>query len=232
MTRRRRVYYFAIVFVVTVFYFLRRTDKLSIKTKRDDYVGSQTTSPIQTGLHQQSTKPPAEDVTNCVSDYLELPPEVLQNCPNRSLDCGRLTCRNLLRSGGGGDIYDLAANFSKSFPRRSQSSDLVLVAETADCAAYRKYRGFREISLPETEDFPIAFNVLVHRGAHQVARLLRAIYRPNNVYCLHVDSKSSDNFRSAMTSLTRCFDNIRFASRLETIVWAGFNRLQVGFTYL
>jgi Core-2/I-Branching enzyme len=55
---------------------------------------------------------------------------------------------------------------------------------------------------------------------------LRAIYRPHNVYCVHVDARSSSDFRAAISSLVACFDNVRLASKLERVVYAGFSRLQ------
>jgi len=79
---------------------------------------------------------------------------------------------------------------------------------------------------PEAEDFPIAYNILTHSNANQLLRLLRAIYRPNNVVCIHVDTKASESYRSAVDAIQRCFDNVRLASRMETIVWAGYSRLQ------
>ena len=57
-------------------------------------------------------------------------------------------------------------------------------------------------------------------------RLLRAIYRAHNVYCIHIDAKSSSEFQSAIKSFVACFKNVRLASKLERIVYAGFSRLQ------
>ena len=60
----------------------------------------------------------------------------------------------------------------------------------------------------------------------KVVRLLRAIYRPHNVYCFHIDAKSSADFHKALTSMMTCFDNVHFATKLERIVYAGYSRLQ------
>ena len=57
-------------------------------------------------------------------------------------------------------------------------------------------------------------------------RLLRVIYRPQNVYCVHVDLNSPPEVHAGMASLARCFDNVLVASKLEYIVYAGFSRLQ------
>ena len=42
------------------------------------------------------------------------------------------------------------------------------------------------------ERFPLAYAILVYRDPAQVERLLHAIYRPQNYYCVHVDSKVSE----------------------------------------
>ena len=61
----------------------------------------------------------------------------------------------------------------------------------------------------------------------KVEILLRAIYRPHNQYCIHVDSKMSSSLKQAIWDLVRCFDNVFVASKLENVVYAGFSRLQV-----
>lgn len=45
------------------------------------------------------------------------------------------------------------------------------------------------------DEFPIAFSVIVYSDISRFVRLLRAVYRPSNVYCVHVDQKSSDEFK-------------------------------------
>ena len=39
----------------------------------------------------------------------------------------------------------------------------------------------------EEEAFPIAYSLLMHKEVEQAERLLRAIYRPQNSYCIHID---------------------------------------------
>ena len=50
-------------------------------------------------------------------------------------------------------------------------------------------RGFVLEALREEMEFPIAFSLLVYKDTEQIYRLLRAIYRPSNYYCIHVDAK-------------------------------------------
>ena len=61
----------------------------------------------------------------------------------------------------------------------------------------------------------------------QLELLLRAIYRPQNQYCIHIDAKQPDSFTKAIKDLAGCFDNVFIASKLEYVVYAGFSRLQV-----
>ena len=57
-------------------------------------------------------------------------------------------------------------------------------------------------------------------------RLLSLIYRPHNVYCIHVDSKSSLHMREAVANMVGCLDNVFVPRRVETIIYAGYSRLQ------
>jgi beta-1,3-galactosyl-O-glycosyl-glycoprotein beta-1,6-N-acetylglucosaminyltransferase/N-acetyllactosaminide beta-1,6-N-acetylglucosaminyltransferase/mucin type N-acetylglucosaminyltransferase 3 len=75
-------------------------------------------------------------------------------------------------------------------------------------------------------DYPIAFNILTHRSMAQVERLLRAIYRPHNSYCIHIDAKANETFQRALRAVVSCFDNVFIASKLEYVVYAGYSRLQ------
>ena len=43
----------------------------------------------------------------------------------------------------------------------------------------------------QDDGFPIAYSIVMYKDPEQVERLLHAIYRPQNHYCIHVDSKVS-----------------------------------------
>ena len=72
----------------------------------------------------------------------------------------------------------------------------------------------------------IAYTILLHNDVEQFERFLMAIYHPNNVYCVHIDSKSSDSIKNGVKSIVDCFDNVFIATKLEYIVYAGFSRLR------
>ncbi|XP_038073959.1 beta-1,3-galactosyl-O-glycosyl-glycoprotein beta-1,6-N-acetylglucosaminyltransferase 4-like [Patiria miniata] len=105
-------------------------------------------------------------------------------------------------------------------------SDSKVVTWTNDCTLYKKQRGYPTTPNSDEEaGFPLAYILVVHTGAAQVERLLRAIYHPQNVYCLHPDSKSPREFHQAIAGLANCFDNVFIASKLEYVVYAGFTLL-------
>ncbi|XP_022078131.2 beta-1,3-galactosyl-O-glycosyl-glycoprotein beta-1,6-N-acetylglucosaminyltransferase 7 [Acanthochromis polyacanthus] len=78
----------------------------------------------------------------------------------------------------------------------------------------------------EEEDYPLAFIVTVHKELELFVRLLRAIYMPQNAYCIHVDAKAPQEYQAAVRKLVSCFQNIFLSSRSETVTYAGFSRLQ------
>ncbi|VDI10755.1 Hypothetical predicted protein [Mytilus galloprovincialis] len=71
--------------------------------------------------------------------------------------------------------------------------------KTTDCQQYIHETGFITSSLTEEEEnFPIAYSIVVYKHIEQVERLLRSIYRPQNVYCIHCDKKADDTFKQAL----------------------------------
>ncbi len=60
----------------------------------------------------------------------------------------------------------------------------------------------------------------------QVERLLRSIYQPQHVYCIHPDSKSPPSYQSSIRKLASCFDNVFIVSKIEKVQYAGYTRLQ------
>ena len=66
-------------------------------------------------------------------------------------------------------------------------------------------------------------NTLLILYIFQVERLLRTIYQPQNVYCIHPDLKSPEGFHKAIRRLADCFDNVFVASKLEKVQWGGIS---------
>ncbi|XP_055036905.2 beta-1,3-galactosyl-O-glycosyl-glycoprotein beta-1,6-N-acetylglucosaminyltransferase 4-like [Misgurnus anguillicaudatus] len=130
-------------------------------------------------------------------------------------------------------IYDMEpVEVAKSvFIRKNQSyvgpTDMNIVNASSDCDRFITSKGYGAVQSSESERvFPLAYSLVVHKNADLVERLLRAIYMPHNVYCIHYDLKSSDDFISAMQGLARCIPNVFIASKLESVQYAGISRLK------
>lgn len=78
----------------------------------------------------------------------------------------------------------------------------------------------------EEEDYPLAFIVTIHKDLELFVRLLRAIYMPHNIYCIHLDAKAAPVYKEAVQRLVSCFQNVFLSSRSEVVTYAGFSRLQ------
>ncbi|XP_061640311.1 beta-1,3-galactosyl-O-glycosyl-glycoprotein beta-1,6-N-acetylglucosaminyltransferase 7 isoform X2 [Phyllopteryx taeniolatus] len=78
----------------------------------------------------------------------------------------------------------------------------------------------------EEEDYPLAYILTVHKELELLVRLLRAIYAPQNVYCIHVDAKAPQEYWAAVQKLVGCFKNVFLSRRSEIVTYAGFSRLK------
>ncbi|KAH9513176.1 Beta-1,3-galactosyl-O-glycosyl-glycoprotein beta-1,6-N-acetylglucosaminyltransferase 4 [Bulinus truncatus] len=119
-------------------------------------------------------------------------------------------------------------SYNSQFPQKvNRTFPDEYIAASRDCEIFRERFGFFRYpaTSQEESEFPLAFTILFHQDLDQVVFLLRAIYRPHNVYCLNVDTKSSVEFLEAVRSVARCLPNVFVASKLESIVYAGFSRL-------
>nr|XP_033776432.1 beta-1,3-galactosyl-O-glycosyl-glycoprotein beta-1,6-N-acetylglucosaminyltransferase 3-like [Geotrypetes seraphini] len=98
---------------------------------------------------------------------------------------------------------------------------------TKDCNLFKETRKFISFPLSKDEaDFPIAYSMVIHENIEMFERLLRTIYTPQNIYCVHVDEKSPEVFKEAVRAIASCFENVFVASRLEKVVYASWSRVQ------
>ncbi|XP_072020594.1 N-acetyllactosaminide beta-1,6-N-acetylglucosaminyl-transferase-like [Amphiura filiformis] len=95
-----------------------------------------------------------------------------------------------------------------------------------DCREFTGKRHYLETPLSdEEEEYPVAFIITTHKEVVQVERLLRSIYQPQNIYCIHPDAKSPAAYQRAIRKLASCFDNVFIASKVEKVEYYGFTRL-------
>lgn len=109
----------------------------------------------------------------------------------------------------------------------SFTSTAVFADVTENCVEFVRRRSYITDSLTsEEKDFPIAFSLLVYKDIVQVERLLRAVYRPQNYYCFHVDKKAEPEYRHHLRNVVRCFDNVFIAPSSVDVEWGDFSVIE------
>ena len=146
---------------------------------------------------------------------------------HQQLIVGNFSCDSILFNNSNYDQNILAAKNFMNSQRYVNISDEYFIREAKECLKFKTTYGYRTSPLEDEDtNFPIAYNMLAHVNAAQFERLLRAIYRPQNSYCVHIDKKSTDIFQKAVQAIVKCFENVFIATKLEIVVYAGYSRLQ------
>ena len=147
----------------------------------------------------------------------------------KALTVSNFSCKEILFDN---PTYGKSLNEAKMLMKERKSTNDTLqddyfIELTQNCNLYRKTLGYRIFPMADEDvDFSIAFNILAHYHTFQFERLFRAIYRPQNSYCIHIDTKASEKFQLAVRGIAGCFHNVFVASKLESVVYAGYSRLQ------
>ena len=97
---------------------------------------------------------------------------------------------------------------------------------TENCTKYVLFRGYIfEPVNDEEAHFPLAFSILICRDVEQVERLLRAVYRPQNYYCIHVDKKVTGVYEP-VSLIASCLPHVFMADERYQINWGEISILQ------
>ncbi|XP_051278500.1 beta-1,3-galactosyl-O-glycosyl-glycoprotein beta-1,6-N-acetylglucosaminyltransferase-like [Dicentrarchus labrax] len=116
---------------------------------------------------------------------------------------------------------------TKDFHKSVQIPDEYYINATQDCSQFKLSRKYLPFPLSkEEEDFPLAYSMVVHNKVQNFERLLRAIYAPQNIYCVHVDNKSEASVFFAIQAITSCFENVFMVSQAVNVVYAAWPRVQ------
>nr|AAB39621.1 large I antigen-forming beta-1,6-N-acetylglucosaminyltransferase [Mus musculus] len=103
----------------------------------------------------------------------------------------------------------------------------LMIHEKPSCTEYVTQSHYITAPLSQEEgDFPLAYVMVIHHNFDTFARLFRAIFMPQNIYCVHVDEKATAEFKGAVEQLVSCFPNVFLASKMEPVVYGGISRLQ------
>ncbi|NXA04466.1 GCNT3 acetylglucosaminyltransferase, partial [Sapayoa aenigma] len=145
----------------------------------------------------------------------------LELSPGRSINCSGIV------RGDSRAIEEAQLSNLEVANRRASLTPGEYLNVTRDCSAFKETRRFIEFPLSQEEaEFPIAYSMVIHDKIEMFERLLRSLYAPQNVYCVHMDSKSPATFQEAVRAIAACFPNVFVASRLENVVYASWSRLQ------
>ncbi|XP_046344379.2 N-acetyllactosaminide beta-1,6-N-acetylglucosaminyl-transferase-like [Haliotis rufescens] len=128
----------------------------------------------------------------------------------------KFQCQELVRGRG----FHAFANQSLSNKRLHQEQDCDFLVALQDCESLREQHGYldKPVALKE-KHFAIAYTIKVHKSPRQVEQLLRNIYRPHNVYCVHVDGSSRRMFQ-VMKQLSECFHNVIVIQKINVVYFS------------
>nr|XP_040052013.1 beta-1,3-galactosyl-O-glycosyl-glycoprotein beta-1,6-N-acetylglucosaminyltransferase-like [Gasterosteus aculeatus aculeatus] len=116
---------------------------------------------------------------------------------------------------------------TKDFQKSIKIPNEYYISASQDCKTFKANRKYVTFPLSRVEeDFPLAYSVVVHHKVQNFERLLRAIYAPQNIYCIHVDQKSDASVYSAISAITSCFPNVFMVSQRVDVVYAAWSRVQ------
>ncbi|XP_006881729.1 PREDICTED: beta-1,3-galactosyl-O-glycosyl-glycoprotein beta-1,6-N-acetylglucosaminyltransferase 7 [Elephantulus edwardii] len=104
------------------------------------------------------------------------------------------------------------------------SETLAVLRSPGNCS--QLVRGLHFITRPlsaEEANCSLAYVVTVRRELALSVRQLRAIYAPQNVYCIQVDERAPKRLKAAVQTLASCLENV---FTLSDVAASGFPRLQ------
>ncbi len=171
-------------------------------------------SPSNPGGGFRQTKLSEPTTTTLRAKYKLL--ESIPNVTETNIDCNRMFAL---------DVDEIRKGYTYQLYHPMQMiTPTQYILDTKDCAAFRRSRKYVMSPLSEEEaEFSIAYSIVMYRDVEQFERLLRAIYRPQNYYCVHVDLKSNDEIHDSVRAIADCFDNVKVASRSVAVVWGTYS---------
>uniref|UniRef100_A0A915K9D1 Uncharacterized protein n=1 Tax=Romanomermis culicivorax TaxID=13658 RepID=A0A915K9D1_ROMCU len=131
---------------------------------------------------------------------------------------------------------DQAIDRWRFWPDPCDASDEDLFNLSLDCRRLHEAYPFTfDFEFPQNDDyanFPLAYVLVVEKNARQILKLLQAIYRPQNLYCITYDEHSEEFFKATMNNLRKCYpDNILMPEKHHEINWGGFSILEANIKY-
>ncbi|XP_074649681.1 beta-1,3-galactosyl-O-glycosyl-glycoprotein beta-1,6-N-acetylglucosaminyltransferase-like [Tubulanus polymorphus] len=135
-------------------------------------------------------------------------------------------CESFLRNGPN-SLAD-ARNYMISHPKKFiKDGEYAFIIEELGCQRFKEVLRYNTHPISQEEhDFPLAFGIVMYRDVEQLERLLRAIYQPQNFYCVHVDLKASNAIHAGVKAIASCFDNVIVPSNPVAVEWGHYTALK------
>ncbi|KAL9957847.1 hypothetical protein ACROYT_G034795 [Oculina patagonica] len=76
------------------------------------------------------------------------------------------------------------------------------------------------------KNFPLAYVLLLYKGAGLFVKQLQFIYMPHNVYCIHIDASSSSAFVNAVEQVVRCLPNVFITKKRIKVMYMHVSTVQ------
>jgi hypothetical protein len=154
-----------------------------------------------------------------VSSFAKLSLGDVPNIQVSSINCSELFANN-------NDEIIKAEHLQLSMQQTQNYEPETYIKRTRNCRLFKVQRHYLTSPVnAEEAEFTLAFSILMFKDVHQFERLLRAIYRPQNIYCVHVDNKTSTLIKRAVVAITSCFDNVFISRKSYDVRWGTFTVL-------
>ena len=120
-----------------------------------------------------------------------------------------------------GDEHEIerVRNASQVWPVKEYTLKFTEWVKEHNCTHFKQELSDNLYITKDEVAFPLAFTLIVHDNPFQVFRLLKVIYRPQNIYCIHYDRRSSEDVKLLFNNLATCFNNIIIPSNITEVHW-------------
>ena len=197
-----------------------------MKNNNTNYSGGTYNIPFLTQYNNNSANQKSENsvLTGAAGEFVSTKPEVLVRDYVPNVHVTKVNCAKII-AGDDAELFR-AQNHQNVHPKVEIPPEYY-TAKARDCQSFIHSRHYttKPLSTEEAE-FPLAYSLLVFKEIELVERLLRAIYRPQNYYCIHVDVKATHSFKAAVSAIVKCFENVFLSSRSVDVQWGYYSVLE------
>ena len=138
--------------------------------------------------------------------------------PEIKKNCSKIISGDMLETK---QVTQLSVDWKKNISHEmfSKKSQIKFTEMLWNCSQLTEYMTNNLYNTKLEVSFPVAYIFVVYDNPQQIVRLLKLLYRPQNVYCIHPDKKYA--FHSFFILLSSCFHNIITPTELKDVNWGG-----------